>query len=164
MKDKRPPDQKAVKRLDRERRTVHQMIRIYCHDTHHPAGVLCGECATLWVYVQERIGHCRFRFDKPTCVNCPVHCYKKSMKERIRVVMSHSGPRMLWHHPLLAFFHYWDGRRKPLQVQAAVPSRTLSASAKTPTLAKASSFAKASEDKPVEKAEDKSGSRKPASN
>jgi hypothetical protein len=34
------------------------------------------------------------------------------MREKIRAVMRYAGPRMLYHHPLLAFYHMIDGMRK----------------------------------------------------
>jgi hypothetical protein len=34
------------------------------------------------------------------------------MREKIREVMQYAGPRMIWHHPLLAIGHMIDGRKK----------------------------------------------------
>jgi hypothetical protein len=34
------------------------------------------------------------------------------MRERVKEVMKYSGPRMTYRHPLLAFFHLVDGRKK----------------------------------------------------
>jgi hypothetical protein len=34
------------------------------------------------------------------------------MRERVKEVMRYSGPRMTYRHPLLAFFHLIDGRKK----------------------------------------------------
>ena len=42
---------------------------------------------------------------------CPVHCYRPEMKERIRMVMRWSGPRMIIYHPIAAIKHlmrYYD--------------------------------------------------------
>ena len=44
---------------------------------------------------------------KPTCRLCPIHCYKREMKERMRQVMRYAGPRMLLYHPLIALRHLW---------------------------------------------------------
>jgi len=61
----------------------------------------------------RRLDQCPFQEAKTTCVKCPVHCYKPAMRERIRVVMRYAGPRMLWQHPVLAFYHLFDGLRQP---------------------------------------------------
>lgn len=48
---------------------------------------------------------------KPTCANCPIHCYKRDMRGAIREVMRYAGPVMLLRHPVLAIAHLVDGRR-----------------------------------------------------
>ncbi len=100
-------------RLKRENRTIEIMIALYCRD-HHPSSQagLCPECAELRDYARLRLRHCVFQENKPTCANCPVHCYKASMRERVRVMMRYAGPRMMLHHPVLAVAHLLDGRRK----------------------------------------------------
>jgi hypothetical protein len=30
------------------------------------------------------------------------------MRARIKEVMRYAGPRMFWHHPILAWLHQWD--------------------------------------------------------
>jgi hypothetical protein len=51
---------------------------------------------------------------KPTCAQCPIHCYKPAMREQIRDVMRYAGPRMLRRHPILAIRHLLDGwKTKP---------------------------------------------------
>lgn len=99
-------------RTQREMRTVRAMIRIYCKGHHGHGAALCTDCESLWQYAQQRVQRCPFNPDKPTCANCTVHCYKKDMREQIRQVMRYAGPRMLWKHPVLAFLHLWDGRKK----------------------------------------------------
>ncbi len=101
------------KRLARERKTVEAMIRIYCRGQHGTRGSLCAECEDLLAYAHERLARCRFGADKPTCANCPVHCYKLAMRERIRAVMRYAGPRMAYRHPILTLYHFLDGRKKP---------------------------------------------------
>lgn len=98
-------------RLERERRTVLAMIRLYCR-ARHGGRKLCAECRALGEYASGRLGRCPFGEGKPTCAACPVHCYAPAMRERIREVMRRAGPRMLWHHPLLAVRHLLDGRRR----------------------------------------------------
>ncbi len=99
-------------RLARERRTVAAMIEIYCRAHHGSHGTLCAECSELRDYALARLDHCKFGPDKPACQACPVHCYKPRMRDRIQTMMRFSGPRMLWRHPILAFFHFLDGRRR----------------------------------------------------
>jgi hypothetical protein len=89
------------------------MTRIYCRG-HHGTGAsdgLCVECEALLSYATRRLDRCVFGDDKPTCVNCKVHCYSESMREEVRAVMRYAGPRMLWRHPVLAIAHLRDGRR-----------------------------------------------------
>ena len=99
-------------RLARERRTVEAMIRLYCHGKHGKSEGLCEDCAELLAYAEARLAACPYGEVKPTCVRCPVHCYKPAMREQIRAVMRYAGPRMLWHHPLLAVLHLLDGLRR----------------------------------------------------
>lgn len=98
-------------RIIRERRTVTHMVEIFCRDRHGSAYMLCPQCAELQEYAMARLDHCVYKADKPTCKYCPVHCYKKDMRERMREVMIHSGPRMLWEHPVLAIRHLLDERK-----------------------------------------------------
>ena len=106
-------ENKNETRLARERKTVEAMIRISCRGQHGTRGELCAECAELLEYAHDRLDKCRFGADKPTCANCPVHCYKPAMRERIRGAMRYAGPRMSYRHPILTLFHFWDGQRKP---------------------------------------------------
>ncbi|MFA5786495.1 MAG: nitrous oxide-stimulated promoter family protein [Actinomycetota bacterium] len=88
------------------------MIAIYCRGNHGTKPGLCTDCPALWKYARQRVERCSFRADKPTCASCPVHCFKPAMRERIREVMRYAGPRMLWRHPMLTFFHFVDGKRQ----------------------------------------------------
>jgi len=95
----------------RDKTTILKMIEIFCSSSHKGSG-LCGDCAELYEYASERIDKCRFGEEKPVCSKCPVHCYKKEMREKIIEVMRFSGPKMIWKHPLLAVLHLLDGFRK----------------------------------------------------
>ena len=89
-----------------EKRVVRLMVGLYCHDVHGSAkGALCPECAALADYADKRVDACRRGEEKTFCANCPSPCYKPAMREQIRVVMRHSGPRMLFHRPVLAIKH-----------------------------------------------------------
>ncbi len=107
----------AHPRMARENRTIRAMIRIYCLAHHDAGGGLCPVCEELQNYAEARLALCPFQEDKTTCANCPVHCYKQSMRETIREVMKYSGPRMTLRHPVLATFHFLDGLRKPRRVK-----------------------------------------------
>jgi len=87
------------------------MVSIYCLDHHEPSGGLCAECRQFLDYAHVRLERCRFGEAKPTCANCPVHCYQRERREQARVIMSHAGPRMLWEHPLLSLRRWLDGFR-----------------------------------------------------
>ena len=99
-------------RMKRERQTIEYMIDIYCRNHHHAKGELCSECRELLEYARFRLKNCPFQENKTTCGNCPIHCYKPKMREKVRDVMRYSGPRMIRHHPLLAIGHMVDGLRK----------------------------------------------------
>jgi hypothetical protein len=102
-----------VGRLAREQRTFDAMMEIYCRDHHGRRRGLCAECEGLRSYAEQRLIHCPFETDKPTCVNCKVHCYRAEMREAVKVVMRYAGPRMLLRHPILAVRHRWlDSRRE----------------------------------------------------
>lgn len=91
-------------RIEREKRTVAQMIKIYCQGKHH-SKQLCAECQELLNYAQLRLERCKFGNLKHTCKKCPVHCYKPCMRQKMQGVMRYAGPRMLWHHPIAAIRH-----------------------------------------------------------
>ena len=90
--------------IEDEKVAVEVMIRMYCRYKEGNS-VLCPACEELLAYAMERLDRCRFRPDKPTCRKCPVHCYRKDMRERIRSVMRWSGPRMILFHPIIAIRH-----------------------------------------------------------
>jgi len=93
-----------MNRIEREQRTVAQMIRIYCR---HKEGnrELCPDCLALLEYARLRLSKCPFGENKTSCRKCTVHCYRPDMKERIKAVMHYSGPRMILHHPITAIRH-----------------------------------------------------------
>lgn len=110
------------RRLAREEKTIAAMIALYCRDHHEVVAPddaapgdsgLCAECAELLDYARLRLEKCRYGAEKPTCANCTTHCYRPEMRERVRVVMRYSGPRMLKRHPFLAVAHLVDGRATP---------------------------------------------------
>lgn len=114
--DGRTPGTKAVsfqnKRLNREWKTMETMIRIHCRDQHGSSTTLCAECQGLLDYACVRLERCRFGEEKPTCAQCPVHCYQKARREQVKVVMRYAGPRMVLGHPIMSIRHWLGGFRK----------------------------------------------------
>lgn len=102
-------------RLRREMKTLVVMTRIHCESRHgaepRDGQGLCPACAGLVDYARKRLAACPFGPDKPTCVNCQIHCYGPKQREATREVMRYAGPRMLFKHPVLAIAHVVDGRR-----------------------------------------------------
>ncbi len=92
------------------------MVWCYCRGCHSSGNELCPECRGLLSYAAVRLDRCRFGEQKPTCAKCPVHCYQRDRREQVKRVMRYAGPRMLWQHPVLSFFHWWDSlhRKAPL--------------------------------------------------
>ena len=98
-------------RSERERRTIEAMIAIFCRDHHQADGELCTACAALAGYARERLRRCPFEDEKPTCVKCPIHCYRPALREQVREVMRYAGPRMPWRRPILTIRHFIDEHR-----------------------------------------------------
>ena len=92
--------------IEREKRTVAQMMRIYCFLKHKQSHGLCSDCDSLLAYAHKRLDGCKFGNDKPACAKCSVHCYQPVMRERIRVVMRFSGLLMPFVHPIETMEHY----------------------------------------------------------
>jgi len=105
--------QAQKKHLIRERVTMTKMIGIYCAGHHDSSGdSLCPTCQAFLDYAELRLQKCPYGDEKPTCANCPVHCYKPAQRAQAREIMRYAGPRMLLRHPLLSIAHQLDGFRK----------------------------------------------------
>lgn len=103
------------KRLAREWLTIARMVGIYCTDHHDSHGdILCAACREFLDYAEVRLQKCPYGEDKPTCANCPVHCYKPARRAQVKEIMQYAGPRMLYRYPLLAIAHKLDGLRKAM--------------------------------------------------
>ena len=100
------------KRILREQVSIEKMIVLYCNEQHHTRSGLCDDCRTLLEYALQRLQHCIFSEDKPVCAKCPVHCYRKTMRDEIITVMRYAGPRMIYKHPVLAIRHLIDSLTK----------------------------------------------------
>lgn len=97
---------------EREKKMVSQMIALYCRKKHKTANGLCADCAGLDDYARQRSDKCPFMETKTFCFNCKVHCYKPEMREKIRIVMRFSGPRILFYHPITAVRHMIDRKKQ----------------------------------------------------
>ncbi len=96
-------------RIQREKETIDLMIKIYCNKKHKSKNNdLCDECRELLDYANKRLDFCKFGEVKKFCSKCPIHCYKKDMKVKIKDVMKFSGPRLLLHSPLQVIKHIID--------------------------------------------------------
>ena len=91
-------------RIQKEKEVVTTMVRLYC-EKKEGNKELCPECKDLLDYAYARLDHCKFGEKKSSCKKCPIHCYKPSMREKMREVMRFSGPRILFYHPLEAIRH-----------------------------------------------------------
>lgn len=106
-------DARLGRRLQREHHILGAMVGIYCEREHRDRGEApCEECRSLLAFAEQRLARCPHGERKPTCANCPIHCYQRDRREQVRAVMRIAGPRMLWRHPLLALRHWLDGFRK----------------------------------------------------
>lgn len=95
-----------MNRIEKEKRIVGLMMRIYCQGKHKAGkGVLCAECAELLAYAQSRLEHCPHSYDKPSCRRCTIHCYSPRHRRAIKEMMRYAGPRMMFRHPIIALKH-----------------------------------------------------------
>ena len=101
---------------EREKETVSQMIAIYCRK-QHGGRTLCPDCAALDAYARLRSDKCPFMETKTFCSNCRVHCYRADMREKIRAVMRFSGPRMIFHHPVMALRHVIETKKEKRRLE-----------------------------------------------
>ncbi len=92
-------------KIESEKSTVTYMIGLYCRKKHKQNS-LCLKCEELKAYALQRLGTCSYGEQKPACKVCKTHCYKATMRERIRQVMRFSGPRMIYYYPL-DYVRHW---------------------------------------------------------
>lgn len=96
---------------DKELAVVRLMIGLYCKKMHKCSDILCSECLVMQDYVEHRLSKCPHNDDKPFCSNCKIHCYKADMRLKIKGVMRFSGPRMIFHHPIVAIQHVIENKK-----------------------------------------------------
>lgn len=92
-------------RVEKEKKVIELMINIYCRKKHSSKGELCNECKELLEYAHKRLTLCKFGDKKTTCSKCPIHCYKKDMKIKVKEVMRFSGPRLIIYNPIELIRH-----------------------------------------------------------
>lgn len=103
---------------------VSKMIALYCRNKHGKRHGLCPDCAALDSYARERSDKCPFMETKTFCSNCKVHCCEHAnpeigieMREKIRAVMRFSGPRMMFHHPVMAVRHVLETKKEKKRLE-----------------------------------------------
>lgn len=116
-----------------EKKVVSKMIAIHCRSAHrsdrYHGNELCGSCEELREYALQRLERCPFGEEKPTCGNCPIHCYKKDMRQKIKEAMRYAGPRMLFLHPLDTIRHFYKEHQRNRQY-ASKPKTNLNRQSK----------------------------------
>ena len=95
-----------MSRIEKEKRVVGVMVRLYCRKKEGNSE-LCDSCRQLLAYAESRLEHCPFGERKTSCRRCTVHCYKPSMRRQMREVMRFSGPRMIFYEPLETIRHFF---------------------------------------------------------
>ena len=109
---------KIDQKREREKKVVSEMIALYCRGNHgRKKGELCPECEALSKYARDRSDKCPFMEQKTFCSNCKIHCYKADMREKIRAVMRWSGPRMIFHHPVMAVRHVIESKKEKRRLE-----------------------------------------------
>ncbi len=87
-----------------EKEVISAMIDIYCAKHHiKDSSGTCNECEELKAYAFKKLENCPFKERKPECKDCHIHCYTKEMRDKIKQVMRYSGPRLLFHSPIIWF-------------------------------------------------------------
>ena len=116
---------KQHRRIEREKKTIDAMVHLYCKGQHETKGnKLCPECTEFLSYAFIQLDKCPFQEEKSTCGKCLVHCYQPQMREKVKIIMGYSGPRMLFHSPGLALRHVFDGRKKPQMLEEFIKKKS----------------------------------------
>ncbi len=108
--------QRKRKYLDSlNKKTLKVVITLYCNAHHrerekHTNG-LCVECQQVHQYALEKLRKCPYGVVKPNCPKCPIHCYSKEMRRKMKVIMRYSGPRMIVRYPVLSLYHLFNNYR-----------------------------------------------------
>jgi len=85
--------------IGKEQNIVAFMIKYYCAKNHKKEEIY-KSCNNLIKYAHGKLNVCPFGEKKTSCLKCRIHCYLKSKREEIRIVMSYVGPRMIYLMPI----------------------------------------------------------------
>ncbi|MFQ8705305.1 MAG: nitrous oxide-stimulated promoter family protein [Thomasclavelia sp.] len=83
---------------DQEKELISIMIKIY-EDGNKV------DLSELRNYAFKRIEYCPRKDEKTFCSSCPIHCYQKEYRQRIKKVMKYSGKRILFKYPIITIKH-----------------------------------------------------------
>ncbi|RLI48281.1 MAG: nitrous oxide-stimulated promoter family protein [Candidatus Thorarchaeota archaeon] len=109
--------------IESEKSGIAQMIHLFCEKHQSPRRVLYDECQELLTYAHERLEHCRFGEERPTCRKCPAHCYRPAMRESVRAVMRFGGPRFFFHALMRWILHAIRDRKKVQTAQRSLEKK-----------------------------------------
>lgn len=98
-------EKRLIKQKEYDKMVLGVMVRLYCKKNHRVADGVCAECQELLDYASSRVDRCPLGTKKVTCAKCRIHCYDKPHRETVRQVMRFSGPRLMLHHPVIAWRH-----------------------------------------------------------
>ena len=99
---------------------VFNFVRIYCGSRHGDQvktniqvenitvkeTLLCDECAKVACHSLAKRRNCPLEL-KPSCKKCPVHCYGRDYRARIREIMAFSGRLMILRGRVDYLRHYF---------------------------------------------------------
>ncbi len=101
-RDQQEKEKQEKEKQEKEKTLVTNMIIMYCKGNRHGSNAPCSECTELIDYANDRTDNCPVMETKTFCSKCTVHCYNPEMREKIKTVMRYSGPRLLFHNPVMA--------------------------------------------------------------
>ena len=112
-----PRMEDRARRIDKDRRTLEAIGRIYCaahHDSlFKDSAGLCGSCRQTVERTLERTVSCPFGHEG-NCQDCDIQCQRGEDQRRIREIMRYSAPRMAFTHPLMTIDYLRKKARKRL--------------------------------------------------
>ena len=89
--------------LEKDRKTLEAIGRIYCrgnHDASKDAEGLCAECRETVDVTLGRTAVCPYGH-AGNCQDCDIHCQRGDAQRRIREMMRYAAPRMAFRHPIM---------------------------------------------------------------
>lgn len=94
-------------RRAKKHQIMKQMTALYCRGHKHQLDENgeCADCDLLLRYSLSRTQRCPYIEKTLFCSNCPTPCYRPDMKEKMRVMMKYSGPRLFFRRPITVIWH-----------------------------------------------------------